>query len=404
MVRLDKAVQTIVAERFGIDLPRSSINKLLQLGGVKYNGEVIKKKGFKFKDFAEARKIEVDEKIINAVIEAYTTGRVSIENAQMWDNYAPIGNFALREEFIDQVPDITDDILYQDKNFVFVYKPAGVLSHPAHDDQEDNMVYRFLKYFQAVSNHMPRGGLLHRLDRDTQGGMLFAQNLMAFNHVKSQFNTNQVIKLYLAVGVVSDSVTKLGKQLVGLAKKQDLTAFLDVFGQVVVKRDSKDTVHVINSKALFDYVLAQPKLDLDGYIAMKRFENKASFVLDMRKLKNKNYRKIKDARSEIYPLGYISDRGLVVFAVRLLTGRTHQIRAQAQFLGLPLLFDSLYSTNRLFREYKTKFKDNKNHSDDIKSADFPLHLASIGLSFYDLDKQRKYLALPKNKLDFRIFE
>ena len=393
-IRLDKAVQEIVQQRYGIFLPRSAINRILSARGVRYNGEVIKKKGFKFPDWQEAFKIELDEKVVKAVIEEYTTGRTSAEIAKLWDKSAPINQFEIRQEFIEKAPDVGEDVLFKDSNYVVLYKPPGVLSHPAQRDDADNMVYRFLKFVKHVDGFLPRGGLLHRLDKDTQGGMLFALNLRAFNYIKKQFNNQQVLKVYLVIFTPA-APTKMGKKLINMCKQGKREEFVRLLQKVrVLREDASEQglrVYQQGSKEFLNYILGLSNIDLQGYIAMMRYENKAVFSVDPKQLKKKIYRKIKDAKSVIYPLYWNTQYNVGVAAVRLITGRTHQIRAQFRFMGLPILGDSLYTPPRIYKEQSSAF-----------SQTFYLHLVAMGLGFENLNGAKESVVVPLEKLRLNV--
>ena len=392
MIRLDKAVQKIIEEEFGILLPRSFINKILLARAVRYNGEVIKKKGFKFDSFDEARKIEINKDIVKAVIEEYTTGKISQKYADMWHQSAPISSFEIREEYIKKAADIKDDVIFKNKNYLVVYKPPGVLSHPAQKDDADNMIYRFLKYVKQVDGFLPRGGLLHRLDKDTQGGIMFALNMMAFNHIKKQFNNQEVIKLYLAC-VTPYNPTTFGKKILGMAKKGDLQEFLNIYKQVDVSH-TLEGIDTSEASALFKYILSRPSLDMVGYIAMYRFKNKARFSFDKRQLQKRIFRTIKDARSILYPLYWDQENNIALIAVRIITGRTHQIRAQLSSVGLPIIGDTIYTPGPILQKQQTKW-----------NTKLFLHLLALGLSFYDLDSpDRTYVVVPRKKVKFVALE
>ncbi len=385
MVRLDKALQTIILERFNIQLPRSTINRILLARAVKYNGEVIKKKGFKFPNWQEAYKIELDEKIVKALIKEYTTGKIAKEYAQMWNNSAPLNHFEIRKEYIEQAKDITNDILYKDKDYLVIYKPPGVLSHPAQKDNVDNMIYRYLKYIKTAEGFLPRGGLLHRLDKDTHGGMVFATNLLAFNHLKQQFNNNEVIKLYL-VAYYAQAPNRLAKKIVSISNSQNLNTFINLLNNITVL-NTKDSITTQGAKDTIVFLLSLEHIELNGHIALYRYENKAKFTLNKRELRKKIFRKIKDASSIIYPIHFDKTKNIGLAAVKLITGRTHQIRAQFKFLGLPIINDPIYMPEPLIQKL--------NKHTPLQN----LHLAAFGLSFYPVNsKNRVYVALPKDKI------
>ena len=419
-IRLDKAVQNKILSDFGVLLSRSYIFKLLEMGAVKYSGEVIKRKGFKFPNEEEASKIILNEDMVKAVIQEYKTGVMSDKYAKMWNNSAPISMFNIRKEFIDKVQVSKEDILYEDENFVAMYKPAGVVSHPSGKDMfEDSMIYRFLKYMKDVHDYMPRAGLVHRLDRETQGILLFAKNMDAYNRVKQQFSSNQVIKLYLVAYLIPKPTVGRSKPILRLLNTE--------------KRDILN----LQGKDFFNATFKLPKVLLKGYISMFRFKYKAAFVYQKKELKKNMFKAIKEAISYEYPLykrdvilqkemqklmqnkqGRVEQsRGEQVnvggtnvsvstedtsqnngkkveigFSImQLLTGRTHQIRAQHEYIGLPVLGDYFYTPSKLRAVTTSIFNYPK-----------AIGLAAIGLSFYDIKDPTKriYIKLPLEKISF----
>ncbi len=395
VIRLDKAVQRKILQDYGVALTRSYIFKLLEMGAVYYQDEVIKKKGFKFNSESEADKIVFDEKKVQAVIKEYRTGKMADKYAEMWHNSAPVGLFDLRKDYIDQVQVDKSDVLYEDDDVVVMYKPAGVISHPTGRDMyEDSMIYRFLKYMKDVHDFMPRAGLVHRLDRETQGLLLFAKNMHAYNTLKEQFNNNQVIKLYLVAYYIPEH--PYGRARPILSKLSD----------------NKRDVLNFKDKEFFDNVLKLDNVDVKGYISMFRFKHKAAFVHQKKELKKRIFRQIKDAHSIEFPL---YKKGRVGFSIlQLLTGRTHQIRAQHEYLGLFVLGDKLYSSAKIYKqamaevakllESKGNLQDNSiEHSESkVQLGRGAIGLVAYGLSFYKVadSSERVYVKLPMNKVSF----
>lgn len=89
-------------------------------------------------------------------------------------------------------PDTPLDILHEDAELLIVDKPAGLLSVPGKGaDLADCLLTRL----QAV---FPETLLVHRLDRDTSGVMVFARTRHAQRHLGLQFEKRMVKKTYAA--------------------------------------------------------------------------------------------------------------------------------------------------------------------------------------------------------------
>lgn len=89
-------------------------------------------------------------------------------------------------------PDSPLDILHQDHEILLVNKPAGLLSVPGKGPHlADCLISR-------IQAEFPRALLVHRLDRDTSGVMVFALTPHAQRHLGLQFEKRQVKKIYVA--------------------------------------------------------------------------------------------------------------------------------------------------------------------------------------------------------------
>jgi 23S rRNA pseudouridine1911/1915/1917 synthase len=93
--------------------------------------------------------------------------------------------------------------IYQDKNFLAVDKPAGILVHATANSQEQTLVDWLLKHYPEIKKvgDAPeiRPGIVHRLDKDTSGVILVARNKKYFAYLKNLFQTHQIKKTYLAL-------------------------------------------------------------------------------------------------------------------------------------------------------------------------------------------------------------
>ena len=90
-------------------------------------------------------------------------------------------------------PDGPLDILHEDAQLVVVNKPAGLLSVPGRGAHlADCLIAR-------VSAVFPEVLLVHRLDRDTSGVMVFALTPHAQRHLGRQFEQRQARKTYVAL-------------------------------------------------------------------------------------------------------------------------------------------------------------------------------------------------------------
>jgi len=93
-------------------------------------------------------------------------------------------------------------ILFEDEDFVAINKPAGLASIPGRDQTDSalEMVGRMLK-LPVKGEDDPRVRVVHRLDKETSGVLVFAKNRAAQRHLSEQFQNNLVQKEYVALVV-----------------------------------------------------------------------------------------------------------------------------------------------------------------------------------------------------------
>jgi RluA family pseudouridine synthase len=95
------------------------------------------------------------------------------------------------------------EILLDDADLVAVVKPAGLATIPgrSEEDAEDNVLARLGRQLHLPASGLvdPRVRVVHRLDKDTSGVLLFAKHSAAQRHVSAQFQDNTTEKEYLAL-------------------------------------------------------------------------------------------------------------------------------------------------------------------------------------------------------------
>lgn len=170
-------------------------------------------------------------------------------------------------------------VLYEDDDLLAVEKPAGLVTHPAYKHPNGTLSDSVFALLEARGEERP--WLLHRLDRETSGVVLFAKTVEARRAVVRQFEQHRVRKWYVAVVVTIGILTPERGIL-----------------EAPLRRDPTDRRRTM--------------VDDMGRPAATRYE-----VLAAR------------------------DRYALVLAEPL-TGRTHQIRAHMAHLGAPLLGDARY--------------------------------------------------------------
>lgn len=95
-------------------------------------------------------------------------------------------------DFTYAPPDAPPVILHEDHELVFVDKPSGLLSVPGRgEDMADCMIARLREVFPEIL-------LVHRLDLDTSGVMVFARSPHAQRNLGAQFEARKTRKTYIA--------------------------------------------------------------------------------------------------------------------------------------------------------------------------------------------------------------
>jgi 23S rRNA pseudouridine1911/1915/1917 synthase len=89
-------------------------------------------------------------------------------------------------------------ILFEDDSLLVVNKPAGLLSVPLPHGDPTPSVYALLEEHLRGHRHR-RPFIVHRIDRDTSGLVLFAKTLRAQEALKDQFRRREPERVYLAV-------------------------------------------------------------------------------------------------------------------------------------------------------------------------------------------------------------
>lgn len=196
--------------------------------------------------------------------------------------------FLLPPELSVEPQNIPLDILYEDEHLIAVNKSAHMVVHPAPGHPRDTFVNALLFHCRNLPESDPlRPGIVHRLDKDTSGVMLAAKTLGMHQKLVELFSARQIRKDYLAI-------------CVGTPKEGLIDAPL--------KRSSTQ-----------------------------------------RKEMAVNFTEGKEAKSLCRVLGHNAYLSLV--EIRLLTGRTHQIRVHMQHMGTPVLGDPVYGSFGANRKY-----------------------------------------------------
>ncbi len=94
------------------------------------------------------------------------------------------------------------DIIYEDEAIAVVDKPSGVVVHPAPGHETGALTDALVRRFPGMARvgSAERPGVVHRLDIETSGVMVFAKTQGAYLDLRRQFESHRTVgKTYLAV-------------------------------------------------------------------------------------------------------------------------------------------------------------------------------------------------------------
>lgn len=189
------------------------------------------------------------------------------------------------------------EIIYEDNHLLVAVKPAGVLSQA--DISGDLDMLTLLKDYLKIKYNKPGEaylGLLHRLDRPVYGVMVFAKTSKCASRVSAQIRNHEVTKLYRAI--VKGFVKPDSDELHGAILKDEAENKVTVFEQDEAPEHAKE---------------ARLRYAVTGRVVEAGLTGQSTAGTD-----------------------------LTLLRVELLTGRSHQIRAQLAFAGFPILGDRKY--------------------------------------------------------------
>jgi 23S rRNA pseudouridine1911/1915/1917 synthase len=89
-------------------------------------------------------------------------------------------------------------VVHEDDDVLVVDKPAGLVVHPGSGNWDGTLLNALLHHAPGAE-HLPRAGIVHRLDKDTSGLLVVAKNETAQQALVRQLQARTVKRTYLAV-------------------------------------------------------------------------------------------------------------------------------------------------------------------------------------------------------------
>lgn len=179
------------------------------------------------------------------------------------------------------------DILYEDDDIIVINKPRGVVMYPSAGNKTGTLVQNLLAHTHlSALGGQTRPGVVHRLDKDTSGVMVFAKSDIAYRELVKMFSAHDLTRKYVAF--------VWGVPLWGGA---------DITGNIARSSRNRQKMSLVKTGG-------------------------------------------KPAHTVVNVADVWTKSGISLFRCTLLTGRTHQIRVHLSSHGFPVLCDPLYGREK----------------------------------------------------------
>lgn len=231
------------------------------------------------------------------------------QNARL--NVGDVVEFYIKDEFFDKEDSLAFtklnpklNIVFEDENILLVDKNPGVIVHSDDKETHDTLIDKIKAYLYKTGSYDPSAeqsftpSLCNRIDRNTGGIVICAKNANTLRCVNELIKNNEVSKKYLAL--VHGIIDKKSGHIKNFLLKDTSTNTVSVF--------EKPTPGALTAESYYKVIKEDKK------------------------------------------------RELSLVEVRLVTGRTHQIRAQFAHMGHPLVGDGKYGINRNDKKMGYKFQ------------------------------------------------
>jgi 23S rRNA pseudouridine1911/1915/1917 synthase len=171
------------------------------------------------------------------------------------------------------------DIVYEDPHLLVIDKPVGLVVHPGAGNPAGTVLNALLHHDSKLAE-LPRGGIVHRLDKDTSGLMVVAKTLATHTALVEMLSKHEVARQYEAI----------------------------VLGTII----AGGTIDAPIGRHMGDRLRQAVRDEEDGKHAVTHYRLRERF------------------------------RAHTLVQCNLETGRTHQIRVHLSHIGHPLVGDPLY--------------------------------------------------------------
>lgn len=205
-------------------------------------------------------------------------------------------------------------VIAETEDYIAISKPSGMLTLP---DRHDALLESLRGWMEQKFGKI---FIIHRLDKDTSGLILFARNEEAHKYYSQLFESREVKKMYYGV-VVGKPMESEGLIEAAIAEHPAKNGTMTVF--------------------------AKGKASITGYRVVKSWGAYSLLAFDLH------------------------------------TGRTHQIRVHCKYIGHPIACDPFYGDGKpiLLSSVKKRFKLSKNDEEEKPLLNrLALHSFSLGFT------------------------
>lgn len=236
-------------------------------------------------------------------------GKKAVQNLRL--NEGDVVDFYIRDEFFEKENDLSFtklnpnlNIVFEDENILLVDKRPGVIVHSDDKETSGTLIDKIKAYLYKKGEYLPDEersfvpSLCNRIDRNTGGIVICAKNAEALRCVNELIKNNEVTKKYLAL--VHGTFNNKEGHIKNYLLKDSATNTVKVY--------EKPTPNALTAESYYKVL----KTDVS--------------------------------------------RDLSLVEVRLVTGRTHQIRAQFSHMGHSLVGDGKYGINKNDKKIGYKFQ------------------------------------------------
>jgi len=201
-------------------------------------------------------------------------------------------------------------VIFEDDFLMVIDKPPGMVVTPADSVKVETLSEILQKDYNIK---IDRGGVVHRLDKDTSGLLLIAKTEEALVQLQFQFKERMVKKEYLALSH-------------GHLNSEEI-----VSGSIIRNPRSREK-----------FIVSEEGKEAETkFVPVQRYQLKAE---KMEELYTSQFNKIQKRKLERTEYGKFS-----LIRCFPLTGRTHQIRVHLKYLGFPIVGDEKYAGRKTAR-------------------------------------------------------